>query len=409
MKNFKTVLGFELKEYFKNKGFIIFTIILALLAFVGLNIPRFIDLGLNKSAEESSIPYDVEDGKVIILDQGGYLNTEILKAVFPNLTMASSEDEVRSAVQNKEADKGFAITGPLTYKSYVYNTEMFAGSDTVISQIMSAQNLENYAKDKNIDYIELSENIRPVVTNEQIVLGKDTTQNYWYCYALIIIIFMMIMIYGQMIATSVASEKSNRSIEVLVTTTSPNSLLFGKVIAGAIASIFQMGLILGTALITYSANRELWGGLLDMFLNIPGEVVATFAVFGIFGYLFYAFIYGAVGALVSKTEDISKTSGGVMMMVMIIYILSLIQLSNVDGAVMKVLSFLPVSSYSAMFSRVALGTVSIVEVIISFVILVASVFGAGVVAAKIYRMGTLRYGNPIKLSTAIRDIRKKNN
>ena len=194
---------------------------------------------------------------------------------------------------------------------------MFAGSDTVISQIMSAQNLENYAKDKNIDYIELSENIRPVVTNEQIVLGKDTTQNYWYCYALIIIIFMMIMIYGQMIATSVASEKSNRSIEVLVTTTSPNSLLFGKVIAGAIASIFQMGLILGTALITYSANRELWGGLLDMFLNIPGEVVATFAVFGIFGYLFYAFIYGAVGALVSKTEDISKTSGGVMMMVMI--------------------------------------------------------------------------------------------
>ena len=119
MKNFKTVLGFELKEYLKNKGFIIFTVILALLAFVGLNIPRFIDLGLNKSAEESSIPYDVEDGKVIILDQGGYLNTEILKAVFPNLTMASSEDEVRSAVQNKEADKGFAITGPLTNLMYI--------------------------------------------------------------------------------------------------------------------------------------------------------------------------------------------------------------------------------------------------------------------------------------------------
>ena len=76
---------------------------------------------------------------------------------------------------------------------------------------------------------------------------------------------------------------------------------------------------------------------------------------------------------------------------------------------MKVLSFLPFSSYSAMFSRVALGTVSIVEVIISALILVVCVFGAGFLAAKIYRMGTLRYGNPIKLSTALKTIKQDKN
>jgi len=113
-----------------------------------------------------------------------------------------------------------------------------------------------------------------------------------------------------------------------------------------------------------------------------------------------------VGALVSKTEDISKSASGVMMMIMIVYFATLIQLSNPDGIVIKVLSYLPFSSYSAMFARVALGTVSLTEVAISFAILFISVIGAGVMAAKIYRMGTLRYGNPISFRTALRAIKK---
>ena len=217
---------------------------------------------------------------------------------------------------------------------------------------------------------------------------------------------MLIVFYGQMIAVAVTNEKSNRSIEVLVTTTTPNSLLFGKVIAGAIASLCQVGIILGAVLLSYQANRSLWGGMLDMVFNIPAEVLISFAFFGLGGYLFYAFLYGAMGALVSKTEDISKSSGGLMMVVMIVYFIALLQLTNVDGIAMKVLSFLPISSYSAMFVRIAMGTVNTWEIIVSFVILVASIFGAGILGAKIYRMGTLRYGNPIKLTAALKDLKK---
>ena len=64
------------------------------------------------------------------------------------------------------------------------------------------------------------------------------------------------------------------------------------------------------------------------------------------------------------------------------------------------------SSYSAMFVRIAMGTVNTWEIIVSFVILVASIFGAGILGAKIYRMGTLRYGNPIKLTVALKDLKK---
>ena len=192
-----------------------------------------------------------------------------------------------------------------------------------------------------------------------------------------------------------------------MTSTSSNSLLFGKVIAGAIGGVFQMGVVLGAVLLSYQINRAQWGGQLDMFLHIPGEVLLAFAFFGLGGYLFYAFLYGAMGALVSKTEDISKSVSGLMIVIMAVYFFSLMQLNNVDGEIIKVLSFLPVSSYSTMFARIAMGTVSAWEIVVSFLILAGSIVGAGVLGAKIYRMGTLRYGNPIKITTILKDMKKK--
>ena len=220
---------------------------------------------------------------------------------------------------------------------------------------------------------------------------------------------MVIIMYGMMIATSVANEKSNRTVEVLVTSTSSSSLLFGKVLAGATAVIFQMGLIFASILGGYKMNADSLDGMLDMFFDIPVEVLVTFAVFGLGGFLIYAFMYGALGALVSKVEDLNKSAGTAQMLVMVIYFLVLFQMQEPDGIIIKVLSYLPVSSYSAMFIRIAMGTVSTWEIIVSAVILYASVVGMGFAAAKIFRNSTLRYGNPIKLVNAIKGLRGENN
>ena len=80
-----------------------------------------------------------------------------------------------------------------------------------------------------------------------------------------------------------------------------------------------------------------------------------------------------------------------------------------QAVAMKVLSYLPISSYSAMFARVAMGNVDVWEVVVSFIILVASIIGVGMIGSSIYRMGTLRYGNPIKITTAIKSLRKQKN
>lgn len=416
MNKFSVVLGYELKQYFKDKGYLAITFIIAIVGAVALFLPRFIDLSGFTGVDKEGKVIEAEEGSNVtdpmnfaIYDKNGIIVKDILDACYPDstITKANSEEEVKELVESEEVEAGFVIYSYNKYDYYVYNKGVFDANKELFNSALRAMSRYSYAATQGIDYAELEMVVNLPVEANDIVLGKDNEDNYWYSYMLVIFVFMLIIMYGQMIAVSVTNEKSNRSIEVLVTSTSPNSLLFGKVIAGAIAGLFQAGFILGAILISYGANRAVWGNVLDMILNIPANVLVAFAAFGLGGFLFYAFLYGAMGALVSKTEDVSKSSGGLMMIIMIVYFISLAQLTNVDGPIMKVLSFLPVSSYSAMFVRIAMGTVSMAEIIISFVILVISIFVAGIIGAKIYRMGTLRYGNPIKLTTALKDIRKK--
>ncbi len=415
MKKFWIVLKYELKEYFSNKAFMGLTIFFALLGMLVLFLPRFIDMSgftgvkIVGDAEVSEGKNPEEEyEQFIYLDQAGVIRADVLQQMFPHVAWqeATSEEAVKEAVESQEAKAGFVVLSPTEYRYYVYNKSMADPNASMFEQAMKLFYRMDYCEKSGVNLEELSAIYDVPVSMDWQILNKDTESKFWYCYALVIIVFMLIIYYGQMISVSVTTEKSNRAIEVLVTSTSSNSLLFGKVIAGAIAGVFQMGLVLGATLVAYQFNREQWGGMLDMILHIPAEVLVAFAFFGLGGYLFYAFLYGAMGALVSKTEDVSKSSSGLVLVVMGVYFFALFQLTNVDGTVIKVLSFLPISSYSTMFARIAMGTVAVWEILLSFLILVLSILGTGFLGAKLYRMGTLRYGNPIKLRTAIKDIRK---
>ncbi len=416
MKKFLVVLQYELKEYVRNKSFVITTLLFAILGSAALFLPRVIDMSgflgtqtpSQEEAPDQSQSEEADKETMLLYDQAGVMDSEVLDAVFPDAQWESVTDmeTITSRIEKQEADAAFVVKSEKEYDYYVFNKGMYDQDKSLFETALGMSLRKAYCEANGLDFTQLESKVYPSFTANEQVLGKDTTSNYWYCYILVILVFMLIVFYGQMIAVAVTNEKSNRSIEVLVTTTTPNSLLFGKVIAGAIASLCQVGIILGAVLLSYQANRSLWGGMLDMVFNIPAKVLISFAFFGLGGYLFYAFLYGAMGALVSKTEDISKSLGGLMMVVMIVYFIALLQLTNVDGIAMKVLSFLPISSYSAMFVRIAMGTVNTWEIIVSFVILVASIFGAGILGAKIYRMGTLRYGNPIKLTAALKDLKK---
>ena len=419
MKQFLTILKFELDNYFKSKSYVISTILIAILAAGIMFVPRIMDsFGSDKETEkeetqEESAGDENEDidpeNIYVIYDKAGVTKGNIDSSFFGDMVIriCTSEDEIKDMVKNEKAAAGFVINSLSDYDYYVYNKSMYNSDTEIFDEYMSMLVKLDYCEKNNLDINEFMEASYKEITYHENVLGKDSAENYWYCYILVILVFMLIIMYGITIASSVTNEKSNRSIEILVTSTDSTALLFGKVFAGAIATVFQVGIIALCLLGSYQYNKDFWKIDIGMFLDIPTNVLVVFAIFGIGGFLFYAFMYGALGALVSKIEDLNKSAGTAQMLIMIVYFVVLFQLTNVDGVAMKVCSFLPFSSYSAMFARVAMGEVALWEIVVSAVILYVSVVIMGVIGGKIFRASTLRYGNPIKISTAIKNLRKE--
>lgn len=410
MKKIKTILKFELDNYFKSKSYMISTILICIAAIVIMFVPRISEsIKGNKNDNQKESTKDSDDiDTFAILGEDEYINMDILSGIFADAEFVRCDDkkQIEDMVSSEKAVAGFVVNSFTDYDYYIYNKNMFDDNQELFTEYMGMMVKLDYCLQNNLDIDEfMNVSYMPIQVNEQ-VLGKDSTSNYWYCYVLVIIIFMLIVMYGTTIASSVTNEKSNRSIEILVTSTSSTAILFGKVFAGTIATVFQTGLIGASAIGSYQFNKEYWGDTLAMFLDIPTDVLITFAVFGIGGFLLYAFMYGALGALVSKIEDLNKSAGTAQMIVMIVYLVVLVQLTNVDGIIIKVCSFLPISSYSAMFARVAMGSVATWEVVLSAVILYASVVLMGIIGGKIFRSSTLRYGNPIKLTNAIKGLKK---
>lgn len=417
MKAFFNVLSFELSNYFKNKGYMISTILFSLLLIIGLSLPSFFDMSklipqlsnnvessesIDETSEKDKTTYVIMDTNNIITDKS------VLETAFSNSnwTIVNSKDEAENLIKSGDAKAGFIIESVNKYSYLVDNLSFTDNNQIILESLLSNINQQIYASNHNLDINDLQSVINPSFDYDVTILGKDSSNNFFYVYMLVFAMYMMILLYGQLIAVSVTSEKSNRAIEVLVTSANSSTLIFGKVIGAALASFLQVAIILGSGMISYTLNSKAWNGLLDGVFKIPSNILLTFIVFGSIGYLFYSFIFGALGALVSKTEDISSSIGPVTMIFVIVFFISMFGLTNSDSLLIKIASFIPFSSSMTMLIRVALGTVSNLEIIISFIILLISTILTALGAAKIYRLGTLMYGNPIKLKNALKWFKK---
>ncbi|HLR20508.1 MAG TPA: ABC transporter permease [Tissierellaceae bacterium] len=411
MKDFLTVLKFELAGFMKKKAFIISTGIICVILVVVLLIPNIIDI-FSSDSKDDELP--TEDDQIVMDGEYGYIDEtkdsidiEALKDNFHggSLIEETDIDSLEEKVNSKEFEAGFILKSPTEYEYIVINNEMIDSTNMLFEEAVTEAYRIKRLEELGIEYNEVGDLIHPNVESDTKVLGKDSAGNYMYTYVLVFGLYFIIILYGQLIATSVASEKSNRAMEVLVTSTKTTNLIFGKVVAGALAGIIQFGLVILTGVITYNLNAAAWDNSLDFIFKIPVNVLLIFSIFGILGYLFYAFIFGALGALVSRVEDVSSSATPITIIFIIVFMVAITGMQDTEGIVLKVASFIPFSSFMAMFVRVSMGSVTVLETIISLVILVISTGLIGLLASKIYRMGTLMYGNPVKLRKVMKILK----
>lgn len=411
MKQFATIFKFELLGLIRTKIFIVTTTIFCLIAIIGISIPSVFGEISSQSVTDSIVEQFETKSKFAVYDENNIINEDnaTLKMYFPESTFQKldSKEAVKKQILDDKADAGFIINKDFSYTYIVNDSSMTDIRSSTFSEALSQIQRDVAFEKAGLDsdqVMDIYYNSRSEGTTE--ILGSDGANNIIYTFGLIFTIYMIIIIYGQVIATTVASEKGNRTMELLVTSASTNSLIFGKVLAGAVAASLQVGLFIGSAVLTYAINGAAWNGMLDMVFNIPASVMSAFIIFGLLGFLFYAFIFGALGALVSKSEDVNSSSTPMTIIFLIIYFVVYIGIMDPSSPIFAVASFVPFSSPMAMFARMAMIEVPIIEVLISLVILIISTALVGLGAAKIYRRGTLMYGNQVKFVHALKWLKK---
>lgn len=409
MKQFGIIFKFELLELMKTKAYKITTIIFLLVAVVGLSLPSIFPSMLESSNTGDANQF-TDEGTFAILDENNILGEEdTFQLIFPNVEMKKVESikEIETLISDEKVDAGFYLKDELTFEYYVLNSDVYDVKPSVFSQLLTLNYQNKKMVDLGLNQEEAASVLSAQASYETQLLGTDGSNNLAYTFILIMVIYMVVILYGNSIATTVASEKGNRTMELLVTSAKPTALIFGKVLAGCLAAIIQVGLLIAVAKTTYSLNAEAWGGMLDMVFNIPMDVLGAFAAFGILGFIFYSFIFGALGALVSKSEDVNSSSTPITIVFIAVYFVVYIGVLDPSSTIFTIASYIPFSSPMAMFSRMAMVDVPMVEVMISLAILVASTILVGFGASKIYRRATLMYGNQIKITHAFKWLTKK--
>ena len=411
MKQFGKILKFELTYYLKNKIFIGTTLLLVLVIAAVMCWPMYSGLF---QKDETTDPADLP--VMLVASQPGEdaaLIENAFRQAFPGYVVRVSDaedEELRQAVISGEAECAFALESDDAFTYYVNNLSMYdtnaVTAQSAMQRLYQTRALLASGMSPQDASAVMDVSIRATVTS----LGKNQADNFFYTYVMIFALYMVIMLYGQMVATNVATEKSSRAMEVLITSAKPTSMMFGKVLASCLAGFIQIAAVFGSALVLYHINRDYWAGnpLVQSLFNIPPELFAYMLIFFVLGFLIYAFLYGALGSTATKLEDINTSTMPLILLFVAAFMVSMMGMSsgNVDSTLMKVCSFVPFTSPMAMFTRIAMSTVPMHEILLSIAILVVSSAGIGVLAAKIYRVGVLLYGTTPKLGAILKAIRK---
>ncbi|MBP6424699.1 MAG: ABC transporter permease [Flavobacterium sp.] len=233
------------------------------------------------------------------------------------------------------------------------------------------------------------------------------------------LIMMFIIIYGNMVMRSVIEEKTNRIIEIIISSVKPFQLMMGKIIGTSLAGILQFFIwaIIGLSLLfsasvflganvgatnqippemMQSAQQEM-ASTAQMYiaeiLNLPiATILSCFVIYFIGGYFLYSSFYAAIGAAVDNETDSQQFLLPIIMpLVLGVYIGFFTVVNDPHGTVATVFSMVPLTSPIVMLMRIPFG-VPLWQIAISIVILFATFFLVVWFASKIYRVGILMYG-----------------
>lgn len=422
MNKMGTIIGFTFKNKVKTKSFLVTTLILMLLITVGMNIPYLVKVFQGDDASGNGIQIGVIAGEdhalASMLKAYVQPETDELEQVTIQ-DYPSAEDAALKKALDDGTTQGYITFAepagegvpPVTYHSN--DGEINGSVRFFLQNALQQANTQLIVGDK-LTQEQVTAMFAPVqISTEQLITDGNPAEeadtsvpviDYVVVYVLLFLFFMSIFMTGNMIAAEVTAEKSSRIMEILITSASPLSQMFGKVIGIFLVGMLQIAVIVLTVAVNLMLPHNSTV-MTDFDIDLSQLNISLLAyglVLYVLGYFLYALLYAAVGSIVSRTEDLGQASMPIMMLGLVAFYIPMFSLGNADTMLLKVASFVPLTSPLSMLLRIGVGEVALWEILLSLGLLLVTIFCFGWLAAKIYRTGVLMYGK----RPSIKEIRK---
>ncbi|HEX2765267.1 MAG TPA: ABC transporter permease [Candidatus Limnocylindria bacterium] len=406
----------------RTRPFVITTLILAAVAAIVVLLPTILDaVGVDDPPRIGLATVDVgelpvDPAQVIAL---GFGTPEEPAEVVP----VDDVEAARQQVRDEELDFLIVIERGADED---LEFELFGEAGPVSETRARAQAItQQIAQQDRLARIGLSEEERAVLTAPvafEVVSpdegsggpeGEEFGGAYLLGWAVLVLTFMAILTYGNWVAQSVAEEKSNRVMELLITAATPRQLLAGKVIGTGAAGLTQYVVVLAVAAVAFVASEPIAARLgvegAGPGINLPDIspfAVLAFTLFFFGGFLLYSTLYAAAGSMVSRIEDVQQASGPLLILAMGGYFAAITAINVPDAEWVATLSLVPFFSPYLMPIRMLLGTTpGVAEIGLALGLLAVTIVIAVWVAARIYSAGVLLYGQRVGLRNVLRATR----
>ena len=225
---------------------------------------------------------------------------------------------------------------------------------------------------------------------------KTTDAKTLAAYAGALLLLTTLALYGQWVLTGVVEEKSNRVVELILSTVRPRHLMAGKVIGIGLLGFGQVALVAGLTAVLFAA------GLFDAPTSIGGSLALVIPWFAL-GFALYAVAYAAAGALASRQQDANSAGTAVTYTLLAAFFLGYVALaSDTNGLLANLLTIFPITAPLVLPARSILVGVPLWEHAVAVLLVLAAIYALVRLAGRIYAQGLLRSGPRIDLRTALR-------
>ncbi|MED1094890.1 ABC transporter permease [Bacillus capparidis] len=408
MNRFMIMLFHTYKSKILSKSFLISTMV-TVLFLVGFTNMNSIISAFNSDDKEKEVAVVDET------DQYFELFSTQLKQADRDITVTKVDDETQAEkeVKDEKSDGVFILSGAEgekltgTLKAMDFSDSELASK---FEQALQQTNMALQTAQLNLSQEELNSLFEPasierVALEETAKSEEELNQARGLVYIILFVIYISVLMYASMIATEVATEKSSRVMEILISSVSPVQQMFAKLFGVALVGVTQFlifGLI-GYASFMRNANDSLSpvSGFFD-FSNIQISTVIYAIVFFLLGYFLYATLAAFLGSIVSRIEDVQQTVAPMTFLVIAGFMIAIFGLSTPDAPFITITSFIPFFAPMIMFLRVGMLNVPFWEVALCIGILLATIAALAVIGARVYKGGVLIYGK----SSPLKDIRR---